>query len=62
MSPIFLVLSGIFIGTFLGIFFVALLQASRTQISYRENERRIKKGEEAMDALDPVLSATRINS
>ena len=62
MSPIFLVLSGIFIGTFFGIIFVALLQAPRTQISYGENGRRVKKSEEAMDALDPVRSAMRINS
>jgi hypothetical protein len=60
MSPILLVLSGIFVGAFFGVIFVALLQASRTQISFRENRRRVKKGEEAMDALDPVLSAMRI--
>ena len=52
-------LSGLFIGAFIGVLVIALLQASRTNY-FRGNERRIRKGEKARDALDSVLRATRI--
>ena len=60
MSPFFEgLLSGMFIGVIIGVFFIALMQASKTNYC-TENEGRVRKGEKAVDTLDPVLSATRI--